>query len=70
MMSAFTVVLDKKTSGFCIPLVPAIDGIEQMYPEPYFKIENNKVLALYGNDINELLELKKLTILKSRGKFK
>lgn len=47
----------------------SIEGIKQRYPEPYFKIENNKVFALYGNDINELFELKKLTVLKSRGKF-
>ncbi|WP_298900019.1 hypothetical protein [uncultured Psychroserpens sp.] len=47
----------------------SIEGIKQMYPEPYFRIEENKVFALYGNDINELFELKKLTILKSRGKF-
>lgn len=37
------------------------------YPSPYYRIENNKAIAVYGNYIPELFEIKKKTILKARG---
>jgi hypothetical protein len=43
------------------------DMIEKEYPAPYYKIENGKAIALYGNYVPELLELKKQTVLKARG---
>lgn len=42
------------------------EWIEKQYPAPYYRIENGKAIALYGNYINELIELKKQTILKER----
>ncbi|PQJ18247.1 hypothetical protein [Tenacibaculum sp. SG-28] len=29
------------------------------YPKPYFKVENNELFALYGNTLEEYIELKK-----------
>lgn len=40
--------------------------IEKWYPAPFYKIENGKAIAVYGNYVPELLELKKQTILKER----
>lgn len=43
------------------------EHILKNYPEPYYKIKRNKVIAIYGNYVPELLELKKQTILKERN---
>ncbi len=43
--------------------------IKQYYPEPYFKITNNKAIAICGNYVPELFLLKKNGILKARGLF-
>jgi len=40
--------------------------IEKWYPAPFYKIENGKAIAVYGNYVPELLELKKQTVLKER----
>jgi hypothetical protein len=40
------------------------EWVEKSYPSPYYKIENGKAIAIYGNYVSELLELKKQTILK------
>ncbi|MDJ1486351.1 hypothetical protein QNI16_38080 [Cytophagaceae bacterium YF14B1] len=37
------------------------------YPEPYYKIENRKAIAIYGNYVDDLFKLKQQTILKARG---
>lgn len=37
------------------------------YPEPFYKTENGKVTAIYGNYAPELFELKRKTVLKSSG---
>ncbi len=47
----------------------SIEWLKKRYPEPYYKIDNGEVIALYGNYLDELFEMKKLTILKSRGFF-
>lgn len=38
----------------------------KFYPSPYYKIEKNKAIAVYGNYLPELFEIKKKTILKAR----
>lgn len=43
------------------------EWIEEHYPSPYYKIENGKAIAVYGNYVPELLELKKQTVLKARN---
>jgi len=42
------------------------EWVEKSYPAPYFKIQNGKAIAIYGNYVPELLELKKQTVLKAR----
>ena len=41
--------------------------VKQMYPEPYYRIEGNKAIAVYGNYIPEILQLKQETVLKNLG---
>lgn len=43
--------------------------IEDNYPSPYYKVVEDKVVAVWGNYIEELFELKKNSILKARGIF-
>ena len=42
---------------------------ELFYPEPYFKIEGDKAIAVYGNYVEELFKLKKDGILTARELF-
>jgi len=43
--------------------------IESLFPAPYYKIENDKAIVIWGNYIEQLFELKKSGILKARGIF-
>lgn len=43
------------------------DYIKELYPEPYFKIENNKAFPLIGADAESLFLIKKEGVLKVRG---
>jgi hypothetical protein len=51
-----------------------LDGMDKMevtrrFPEPYYKIQNNKALAVYGNYAGELLQLQKDGVLRHWGLF-
>ena len=46
------------------------DFMKIVYPEPYYEIKDNKVIAKYGNYPEELFEIKKSTVLKKFGFFK
>lgn len=39
------------------------------FPAPYYKIENDKAIAVYGNYIEDLFKIKKEGVLRSRGLF-
>ena len=41
--------------------------VARTFPAPYYRVENNRAIAVYGNYVDELLELKKQTVLKARG---
>ena len=41
--------------------------VARTFPAPYYRIENNRAIAEYGNYVEELLEIKKQTVLKARG---
>ena len=43
--------------------------IKKWYPEPFYKIDNNKAIAVYGNYVEELFQLKKEGELKLLGHF-
>lgn len=43
--------------------------IKQYYPEPYFRLTKEKAIAVSGNYVPELFQLKKDGILKARGLF-
>ncbi|WP_141096249.1 hypothetical protein [Lacimicrobium sp. SS2-24] len=45
------------------------EDIEHWFPEPYYKIEGQKAIAVYGNYIDELFRLKQSGVLKARGDF-
>lgn len=45
------------------------EQITLMYPEPYYKREGDNVVAIYGNFIHELFQLKKDGVFKARGTF-
>jgi len=45
------------------------EDINYLFPSPYFKIIRRKAIAVWGNYVEELFELKKCGILKSRGIF-
>jgi hypothetical protein len=45
------------------------DATAELYPAPYYRIEGNKAIAVWGNYIEELFTLKKESILKARGIF-
>lgn len=42
---------------------------EQSFPKPYFRIEGDSAVAVYGNYVEELFQLKKTGILTARGLF-
>jgi hypothetical protein len=44
-------------------------NIEEWFPSPFYKIKRNKAIAVYGNYVEELFELKKHGVLKARGIF-
>jgi hypothetical protein len=41
--------------------------VKGRFPEPYYRIEGDKAIAVYGNYIPELFELKKRGVLTARG---
>lgn len=43
--------------------------VSRWFPEPYYKIADNKAIAVYGNYIEELFLLKQNGVLKARGDF-
>jgi hypothetical protein len=43
------------------------ERFEKYYPSPFYKIKKGKAIAIYGNYVPELLELKKQTVLKARN---
>lgn len=43
--------------------------IRQLYPEPFYKIVDTKAVAIYGNYVPELLEIKKKGVFNARGLF-
>ncbi|MFT3911455.1 MAG: hypothetical protein QM737_18675 [Ferruginibacter sp.] len=43
--------------------------IKMRYPSPYYKIENDRAIVVWGNYVEQLFELKKGGILKARGIF-
>lgn len=47
-------------------LIPR-NEISQYYPKPYFKVTKRKAIAIYGNYIPELFQLKMNGFLKARG---
>ncbi len=46
------------------------DKAKRWFFEPYYKIEKDKAMIIYGNYVKDLFELKKNGILKRRGYFK
>jgi len=59
---------------FSEPEVIDITGYEkehigEWFPEPYYKIEGDSAVAVYGNYIDELFLLKQNGVLKARGDF-
>lgn len=45
------------------------DEIKLIFPAPFYKIEDDKAIVIWGNYVEELFELKKAGILKARGIF-
>lgn len=45
------------------------EAVAEYYPSPYFKIEGNKAIAVWGNYVEDLFELKKKGVLNARGYF-
>ncbi|MCB2408288.1 hypothetical protein [Hymenobacter lucidus] len=45
----------------------APEWVSKTFPAPYYKVENGKATAVYGNYVKELVEIKKQTVLKARG---
>jgi hypothetical protein len=43
--------------------------IERLFPEPYFRIDGDEAIAVYGNYLPELFLLKQRGVLKARGDF-
>ena len=41
--------------------------IKERFPQPYYKIEKKRAIAIYGNYVEDLFKLKQQTILKARG---
>lgn len=45
------------------------DYIDRYFPAPYYEIQENKAVAIYGNYLDELFKLKQDGVLKARGDF-
>ena len=45
------------------------DEIKKWFPEPYFRVDGGKVIAIYGNYVRELFLLKQNGVLRARGDF-
>jgi hypothetical protein len=43
--------------------------IKSYYPEPYYRLTKEKAIAVFGNYVPELLQIKKEGVLKARGLF-
>ncbi len=43
--------------------------VKHFYPKPYYKVEGKKVIAVYGNYVEELFALKRDGFLTARGLF-
>jgi hypothetical protein len=46
------------------------DEIIKWFPEPYFKIKKNKAIAIYGNYIEDIVQLEKDGVLKELENYK
>jgi hypothetical protein len=46
-----------------------LESVEGWFPEPYYEIEGDKAIAVYGNYIEDLFLLKQSGVLKARGVF-
>jgi hypothetical protein len=46
-----------------------IELVDEYYPTPYYRIEGQRAIALYGNYVPELFRLKQHGILRARGDF-
>ena len=44
-------------------------NVEEWFPSTYYKIKRGRAIAVYGNYVEELFELKKNGVLKARGIF-
>lgn len=58
----------EKEVSFPLSLVKK-EEIDCWFPEPFYRIERDKAIALYGNYIEELFEIKKQGVLTARGLF-
>lgn len=54
---------------FDIPSGLTAKEAKAWYPTPFYKIEGNKAIAVYGNYVDELFLLKQNGVLKARGDF-
>lgn len=45
------------------------EEIERLFPTPFYRIDNDRAIAIWGNYIEQLFELKKSGVLKARGFF-
>ncbi len=45
------------------------EWVSKVYPSPYYKIHGDKAIAVYGNYVEDIFELKKQTVLKDRKYF-
>lgn len=43
------------------------DEIKERFPQPYYKIDKKRAIAIYGNYLEDLFKLKQQTVLKARG---
>ena len=53
---------------YSIEKMPA-DEIKKWFPQPFYRIEKKRAIAIYGNYLDDLFLLKQQTILKARGIF-
>jgi len=53
---------------YSIKKMPA-DEIKKWFPQPFYRIEKKRAIAIYGNYVEDLFVLKQQTILKARGIF-
>ncbi len=45
------------------------ENIDKWFPEPFYKINGDKAIAVYGNYVEDLFLLKQNGVLKARGEF-